>query len=103
MRLLGIAAIGWPSTITRPGATALEGAMTRADCVLAAYGWAIGDCFKCAKDGALTTQIGKITAPNGDRYVVRACEACVVAMEEERRRWAERRGHGYQPGSIGMV
>ncbi|MFB6573032.1 hypothetical protein [Streptomyces noursei] len=47
--------------------------------------------------------MGEIATPLGETYEIRACEACVVAMEEERRRWAERRGHGYLPGGLGAA
>ncbi|MEU6960329.1 hypothetical protein [Streptomyces chrestomyceticus] len=82
----------------RPGAGAC---MTRSAYVLNLYQWADGDCFRCASRSVLTTLLGEVLAPIGDVYQIRACQTCVLAMEEERRRHAQRHGLPYRPGGLG--
>ncbi len=72
-----------------------------ADDVLAAYTWSAGDCFRCATPQVPTVSVGEIDTPSGERYDIRACGRCVVAMEAERQRWARRHGLAYRPGELG--
>lgn len=65
------------------------------------YTWTSGDCFRCADIGILVTRLAQIDTPLGDRYQVQACRRCVLAMEDERRRYAERTGGEYMPGRLG--
>ncbi|MFF6847184.1 hypothetical protein [Streptomyces antimycoticus] len=69
--------------------------------ILGLYEWAIGVCFRCATANTATTHLGEIDPPAGDHYDIRACEKCLVELEEERRRYAERTGREYTPGQLG--
>lgn len=69
--------------------------------ILALYEWAIGDCFRCARTGVLTTRFCELDTPIGDCYALRACESCILQLEEERRRYADRHGCEYEPGRLG--
>lgn len=71
------------------------------DMTLGLYEWATGDCFRCALTGVDTTHLGEINTPLGCRYEVRGCRDCVLYMECEQRRLAERRGGEYYPGRLG--
>lgn len=64
------------------------------------YPWALGSCFRCAHEGVDTTSLGLIDTPSGARYDVRACLRCLLGLERERRRHAERAGQRYQPGKL---
>lgn len=70
------------------------------DAILALYEWAIGTCFRCGSAGLFVTRLDSILTPRGERYDLSACGGCVLDMEEERRRHAERRGAPYQPGTL---
>ncbi|MFV8127564.1 hypothetical protein [Streptomyces syringium] len=69
--------------------------------IIALYTWAVGSCFRCARRDVDTTLLDVIDTPIGDRYEIRGCQLCVLVLEEERRRYAERRGEGYAPGHLG--
>lgn len=69
--------------------------------ILSHYKWATGNCFRCANADTPTTLLAEITPPAGDRYEVRVCERCVLELEGERRRYAERTGREYKPGLLG--
>lgn len=69
--------------------------------ILALYEWAIGDCFRCAQTGALTARFCELDTPIGDCYELRACEQCILQLEEEGRRDADKHGREYQPGRLG--
>ncbi|MCQ8830382.1 hypothetical protein [Streptomyces malaysiensis] len=69
--------------------------------ILSLYAWATGTCFRCAKTGTPTILLAEITPPAGDHYEVRVCERCVLELEDERRRYAERTGREYKPGRLG--
>lgn len=71
------------------------------DVVLALYEWRIGSCFRCADTDVYVTPIGDVTTPAGDAYNLAACGGCVLTLERERQRHAERRGLTYRPGSLG--
>lgn len=66
------------------------------------YQWAPGPCFKCGHGEVLTTRLGQIDTPAGVRYDVRACLACVLDLEHERERHAERARLTYAPGQLGQ-
>lgn len=69
--------------------------------VLSYYEWQPGDCFKCAGREVPTTPAGRITPQSGTAHTVRACQKCILEMEAQRQRAAERRGERYEPGQIG--
>lgn len=71
------------------------------DAILALYEWKIGTCFRCGEVDVFVTHIDEIVTPRGESYELSACGECVLAMEEERRRHAERRGLHYEAGSLG--
>lgn len=68
--------------------------------ILTLYKWTLGDCFRCAMTDLYVARIDSITTPAGDEYTLQACGSCVLIMEEERRRYAERRGDRYVPGGL---
>ena len=70
------------------------------DAILALYEWTIGGCFRCGQVDLFVTHVDEIVTPSGDRYELSSCGSCVLAMEEERRRYAERRGRAYEPGGL---
>ncbi|SDN17388.1 hypothetical protein [Streptomyces wuyuanensis] len=72
------------------------------DVILALYRWKPGSCFRCADRDVFVTRIDDITTPSGDVYEIAACGSCVLVMENERRRYAIRRGLEYRPGSLGV-
>lgn len=74
--------------------------MDRRD-ILALYEWATGDCFRCAQAGVGTTYLGELNPPGGGHYEIRICQECVLELEEERQRYAERKGYEYEPGKLG--
>jgi len=71
------------------------------DAILALYDWQIGACFRCGQADLFVTRVDEIVTPRGEKYELSACGSCVLAMEEERRRFAERRGRAYDPGGLG--
>ncbi|MFJ4637647.1 hypothetical protein ACIP69_18735 [Streptomyces hygroscopicus] len=78
-----------------------EKVMDRRD-ILALYKWAVADCFRCAEIDTETTPLAEITPPSGHRYEVRVCERCLLDLEDEKRRHAERVGCEYEPGHLGQ-
>ncbi|MFJ2676425.1 hypothetical protein [Streptomyces sp. NPDC087525] len=72
------------------------------DTVLALYRWESGRCFRCALTDVYTARLDEIETPGGDIYELRACGACILDLEEERRRYAQNRGLAYEPGTIGL-
>jgi hypothetical protein len=72
------------------------------DALLSLYEWkAAGTCFRCAQREVYVTPIGHITTPSGDEYELAACGACLLDLELERQRYADRRRLDYRPGSLG--
>lgn len=71
------------------------------DALLSLYEWQAGVCFRCAQEEVYVTRIDRIVTPSGDTYELAACGACVLDLELERQRYAERTGRGYRPGSLG--
>ncbi len=72
------------------------------DDIAGLYTWAPGACFKCARTGLPTTRLDQIDTPAGVRYDVRACVDCLLDLERERQRHAERTGRKYVPGLLGL-
>ncbi|MGW0032144.1 hypothetical protein ACWDXD_20240 [Streptomyces sp. NPDC003314] len=72
------------------------------DAILALYDWTTGACFRCGRTDLFVTRVDEIVTPGGELYELSSCGACVLVMEEERRRFAERRGRTYEPGSLGQ-
>jgi hypothetical protein len=89
-----------PAAVRASAPTLPETGMTP-DAILALYPWALGACFKCGEVGVFVTHLDAITTPRGERYELSACGCCVLMMENERRRYAGRRGWDYRPGSLG--
>lgn len=71
--------------------------------ILAHYQWATGECFKCARSAVRTTRLGALCPPSGGHYEIRVCEECILELEDERRRHAERGGRKYEPGALGRT
>ena len=71
------------------------------DAILAHYTWVIGTCFRCGGADVFVTRMSEIVTPRGERYELSACGSCVLKLEEERRRYAERKGKSYEPGGLG--
>jgi hypothetical protein len=70
--------------------------------ILDLYDWRPGACFRHPSKGeVLTVHVQTIRPPAGGILDVRACEECVLAIEESRSRAAERRGEKYVPGRLG--
>ncbi|MEU1663519.1 hypothetical protein ABZ547_07885 [Streptomyces sparsogenes] len=69
--------------------------------ILALYEWAPGNCFRCARTDTPTTHLDELDPPAGGHYEARVCEECVLELEDERRRYAERVGSEYKPGRLG--
>lgn len=58
--------------------------------VLSRYSWACGDCFRCARRAVPTALVDELTVRSGERHGLRACRRCVLLIEQERSREAER-------------
>jgi len=69
--------------------------------ILDLYNWQPGVCFRHPGDGEVPTILIKVVhAIIGEREV-RACEACILAIEDARRETAARSGSTYEPGHAG--
>jgi hypothetical protein len=69
--------------------------------ILDLYEWESGVCFRHPGRGEVpTTHIETLRPAAGGIQDVRACQECVVAMEEERAAAARRRGEAYSPGGL---
>jgi hypothetical protein len=69
--------------------------------VLAAYQWALGNCFRCSRRGTYTAVVGELRRES-DRVAVRACMACVLRLERDREQAARRYGWPYEPGDLSL-
>ncbi|WP_282790969.1 hypothetical protein [Streptomyces sp. CC224B] len=71
--------------------------------ILALYEWQQGVCFRHPTAGEIPTAGLKALHPRagGAEHVVRACHACVLQLEDERRAEATERGVTYVPGHAG--
>ena len=71
--------------------------------ILKLYAWEQGICFRHPAKGAVpTTHVWTVRPPAGGIQDIRACEECVVSMEEQRKRTAERLGRPYTPGGLAV-
>ena len=71
--------------------------------ILDLYEWAPGSCFRHPSKGEVATaHVETIHPASGGLQDIRACEACVLAMEARRLVLAERRREPYFPGRIGV-
>ncbi|MFI9244119.1 hypothetical protein ACIGXF_16375 [Streptomyces sp. NPDC053086] len=69
--------------------------------ILDLYDWALGVCFRHPGKGRVATAHAVTVRPAaGGLQDVRACEDCVIAMEGERERAAQRAGRPYRPGRL---
>lgn len=73
------------------------------DAILARYRWVAGTCFRCGGVDVFVTLIDEIVTPRGERYPLSACGGCVLHLEDERRRYADRKGLTYEPGTLGQA
>lgn len=89
-----------PPLWRRPPMPSGDGHMDRAE-IHSLYEWAEGACFRCARAGQETTLLGEIDPPSGVHYEIRACVDCVLDLEAERWRRAQRTGGVYVPGQLG--
>lgn len=64
------------------------------------YRWEPGSCFRCARTDLDTTRISEINTRAGVKYDVRACRDCILELEAEQQRRAERAGREYVPGTL---
>lgn len=72
--------------------------------ILDLYEWHPGICFRHPGRGEVPTAVVGVVHPREDgEREVRACEECVVMMEDIRREDAARSGSGYEPGHLGEV
>jgi hypothetical protein len=70
--------------------------------ILDLYEWQPGTCFRHPCKGEVpTAPIGSIHPRGDDAHEVRACQDCVISMEDIRRENAARAGDGYAPGQLG--
>ena len=70
--------------------------------ILDLYHWRQGICFRHPDRGEVPTLLIRKLHPVGDReHEVRACEDCVIAIEDARREMAARSGSEYEPGHVG--
>lgn len=72
--------------------------------ILDLYEWQPGTCFRHPGKGEVPTTVVGVIHPREDSgREVRACEECVVMMEDIRREDAARSGNEYEPGRLGEV
>lgn len=72
--------------------------------ILDLYDWADGICFRHPSKGEVPTAVVGAIHPREDgERKVRACEECVLTMEDIRREEAARSGSEYHPGHLGDV
>jgi hypothetical protein len=72
--------------------------------ILDLYEWAPGVCFRHPDKGELPTAVVGTIHPREDgEREVRACNDCVIGMEDIRREEAARSGSEYEPGHLGEV
>jgi hypothetical protein len=70
--------------------------------ILDLYEWDDGVCFRHPNRGMIPTACVKVLHPRGvGQHEVRACDDCVIGMEDIRREAAARAGSKYEPGHIG--
>ena len=73
----------------------------RREQILDLYDWAPGICFRHPGKGVVeTAHIVTIRPSAGGLQDVRACDECVLVMEEDQADVARRRGRDYEPGQL---
>lgn len=69
--------------------------------ILKLYSWDDGVCFRHPGKGeVLTTHLWTVRPPAGGIQDIRGCQECVVSLERQRERAAERDGREYSPGEL---
>ncbi|MFF9240131.1 hypothetical protein ACF1AL_15030 [Streptomyces sp. NPDC014801] len=68
--------------------------------ILDLYQWSPGVCFRHQHKGEVPTAVIKVIHPRGRERELRACEECVIAIEDARREMAARNGEPYEPGHV---
>ncbi|MGV9888417.1 hypothetical protein [Streptomyces sp. NPDC003395] len=68
--------------------------------ILDLYEWSPGVCFRHPDRGERLTAVIKVVHPRGRERELRACEDCVIAIEDARRETAARNGQPYEPGQV---
>lgn len=71
------------------------------DAILALYSWVLGTCFRCGEPDVFVSHLDDITTPSGQRYELKACGCCILSLENDRRRYAVKKGLVYEPGALG--
>jgi len=72
--------------------------------ILDLYTWWPAICFRHPGKGSVPTAVVGVIHPREDgEREVRACEDCVITMEDIRREEAARSGSDYEPGHLGRV
>ena len=72
--------------------------------ILDLYDWAPGVCFRHPDRGEVPTTLARVLHPRDDgEFELRACEDCVIAIEDAKRETAARSGSEYEPGQVGRV
>ncbi|MEH0417769.1 hypothetical protein [Streptomyces sp. B21-083] len=70
--------------------------------ILDLYEWRPAICFRHPGRGVIDTTVVKTIHPrDDDDREVRACQECVMAMEDMQREAAARSGSDYEPGRVG--
>lgn len=72
----------------------------RAEDILNLYEWVPGPCFQCARTDVDTAVVAVLHPVSSPPQPVRACQVCLLLLEEERRVAADRAGEPYEPGRI---
>ena len=71
--------------------------------ILDLYTWDPGICFRHPSRGEVPTAVVKTLLVDDGKHEVRACEECLIAIEDMRREVAARTGAEYVPGNAGEV
>lgn len=70
--------------------------------ILDLYTWESGTCFQHLDAGVVeTTVVQELHTRLGPVEGIRACSACILAMEARRRSMAAEAGVAYEPGHAG--
>ena len=73
------------------------------DQILSLYAWDEGICFRHPGKGVTaTTVVKRIRTRDEAEYEVRACEECLIGLEDIRREEAARSGSEFEPGHAGV-
>jgi hypothetical protein len=70
--------------------------------LFALYEWTAGICFRHPEQGEIqTTHLVTLHPRTGEELDIRGCRDCVLLLEGQRERAANRSGDAYQPGQLG--